>query len=358
MRVTRRVIPAFLAVAVVVLGLPIGPRQVRADTTAQLEAERAALLQRLAAISSQESAATNALTTAEASFDQATTALNASRDQLAALNTELSTLNGDINTDKAQESAARSALSTLARATYESVSGNTVMTAVLNAKDFSAAMDSISGASSVTTQIRGLQTTLSHDQADLLSKQSAAQADFAQASSLESELSAQSNQLLAIVYERNQIVAQLNGPARTLAAEIDEIDMQLGGSTIPGGSCSDDFAYGDCTWYVATRRCIPWGGNANAWYYNASRLGYEEGSVPEVGAVAVWYQGQGGANAYYGHVAYVEAVGPNVGVGSVSVVPAGDFEISEMNWDAWDSVDYRVLPDDATYFQGFIYGPG
>jgi peptidoglycan hydrolase CwlO-like protein len=182
------VIPAFLAVAVVVLGLPIGPRQVRADTTAQLEAERAALLQQLAAISSQESAATNALTTAEASFDQATTALNASRDQLAALNTELSTLNGDINTDKAQESAARSALSTLARATYESVSGNTVMTAVLNAKDFSAAMDSISGASSVTTQIRGLQTTLSHDQADLLSKQSAAQADFAQASSLESEL--------------------------------------------------------------------------------------------------------------------------------------------------------------------------
>jgi surface antigen len=133
--------------------------------------------------------------------------------------------------------------------------------------------------------------------------------------------------------------------------------MQLGGSTIPGGACSDDFAYGDCTWYVATRRCIPWGGNANAWYYNASRLGYEEGSVPEVGAVAVWYQGQGGANAYYGHVAYVEAVGPNVGVGSVAVVPAGDFEISEMNWDAWDTVDYRVLPDDASYFQGFIYGP-
>ena len=38
-------------------------------------------------------------------------------------------------------------------------------------------------------------------------------------------------------------------------------------------------------------------------------------------------------------------------------IPAGDFEISEMNWDAWDSVDYRVLPDDANYFQGFIYGP-
>ena len=29
-----------------------------------------------------------------------------------------------------------------------------------------------------------------------------------------------------------------------------------------------------------------------------------------------------------------------------------------MNWDGWDRVDYRVLPDDASYFQGFIYGPG
>jgi surface antigen len=123
-------------------------------------------------------------------------------------------------------------------------------------------------------------------------------------------------------------------------------------------SCSDSFAYGDCTWYVATRRCIPWGGNANAWYYNASKMGYAEGSVPEVGAVAIWDQGEGGANAWYGHVAYVEVVGPNLGVGGVAVVPAGDFEISEMNWGGWDQVDHRVLPDNATYFQGFIYGPG
>jgi len=86
---------------------------------------------------------------------------------------------------------------------------------------------------------------------------------------------------------------------------------------------------------VATRRCIPWGGNANAWYYNASKMGYAEGSVPEVGAVAIWDQGEGGANAWYGHVAYVEVVGPNLGVGGVAVVPAGDFEISEMNWGGW-----------------------
>lgn len=349
-----------MAALVVGFGLSAGGAPVRADTTAQLEAERAQLLQELAAISSQQSAATGALTNAENSFNQATAALNADRAQLATLNSELSTLQGDITADQAQAASARSALATLTRATYESVSGDTMMTAVLNAKDFAAAMDSLSGATSVTAQIQGLETTLSKDQADLVTKQNQLQSDFAQATSLEDQLSTQSNQLLTIVYARDQVLEQFSGPAEQLAEQIDEIDNELGGSAaVPSTtSCSDTFAYGDCTWYVATQRCIPWGGNANAWYYNASKMGYEEGAVPEVGAVAVWNQGQGGANAWYGHVAFVEAVGPGLGVGTVAVVPAGDFEISEMNWDGWDQVDYRVLPDSATYFQGFIYGPG
>ena len=349
-----------MAVLVVGLGVFAGAAPVRADTTAQLEAERAQLLQQLAAISSKQSAATGALNNAEGSFNQATAALNTDRAQLATLNSQLATLNGAISADQAQAASARNALATLTRATYESVSGDTVMTAVLNAKDFSAAMDSLSGASSVTAQIQGLETTLSRDQADLLTKQNQLQADFAQASALEDQLSTQSNHLLTIVYARDQVLAQFSGPAAQLAQQIDEIDNELGGTAaVPSTtSCSDSFAYGDCTWYVATQRCIPWGGNANAWYYNASRLGYNEGAVPEVGAVAVWDQGQGGANAWYGHVAFVEAVGPSLGVGSVAAVPAGDFEISEMNWGNWDQVDYRVLPDSAGYFQGFIYGSG
>jgi surface antigen len=349
-----------MTVMVVGLGVPTGATPVRADTPSQLEAERAQLLQELAAASSEQSAATAALNNAEDSFNQATSALNTARAQLATLNSELATLNGDITADQTQEAAARNALSTLTRATYESVSGDTVMTAVLNATDFTAAMDSLSGASSITAQIRGLETTLGHDQADLLTKQGQLQNDFAQATALEGQLSTQSSQLLSIVYARDQVLEQFTGPAQQLAEQIDEIDNELGGTAaVPSStSCSDSFAYGDCTWYVATRRCIPWGGNANAWYYNASKMGYQEGSVPEVGAVAVWDQGQGGANAWYGHVAYVEVVGPDLGVGSIPVVPAGDFEISEMNWGDWDQVDYRLLPDTATYFQGFIYGPG
>lgn len=360
LRAIRRVVPAVMAALVVGLSLPAGATPVRADTTAQLQAERAQLLQQLAAISSQQGSATGALNNAEDSFNAATAALNSERAQLAMLNSELATLQGQITADQAQEAAARSALSTLTRATYESVSGDTVMTAVLNAKDFTAAMDSLSGASTITAQIQGLETTLGHDQADLLTKQGQLQSDFAQASALEGQLSSQSNQLLTIVYQRDQVLEQFSGPAEQLAAQIAEIDNELGGAAaVPSStSCSDSFAYGDCTWYVATRRCIPWGGNANAWYYNAARMGYQEGSVPEVGAVAIWDQGQGGANAWYGHVAYVEVVGPDLGVGSISVVPAGDFEISEMNWGGWDQVDYRLLPDNASYFQGFIYGPG
>ncbi len=360
MRAIRRALPAVLAILVVGLVLPGGATPVRADTPSQLEAERAQLLQELEDLSSQQSAATDALNNAEDSFNQATQALNTDRAQLATLNAELATLNGDIQADQAQEASARSALATLTRATYESVSGDTVMTAVLNAKDFTAAMDSLSGASSVTAQIQGLETTLTTDQNDLLTKQSQVQNDFAQASALEDQLSDQSNQLLTIVYARDQVLEQFSGPAEALAEQIAEIDNELGGTAaVPSStSCSDSFAYGDCTWYVASRRCIPWGGNANAWYYNASKMGYLEGSVPEVGAVAVWDQGQGGANAWYGHVAYVEVVGPDLGVGSIPVVPAGDFEISEMNWGDWDQVDYRLLPDTATYFQGFIYGPG
>jgi surface antigen len=353
------VLPAFLAIVVVAIGLPISATPVRADTTAQLEAKRAELLQQLAAITSQQSDATGALNSAEATYGQAAAALNTARSQLDALNAQLSSLAAGISTDQTQESAARNALATLTRATYESVSGDTVMTAVLSAKDFTAAMDSISGASSITTQIEGLEDTLTHDQADLATKQGQLQTDFAQASALENQLSVQSNQLLAIVASRDQIVEQFSGTARQLAVEIDEIDMELGGSTsVPSsGTCSNTFAYGDCTWYVATRRCIPWGGNADAWYYNAAKMGYQESSAPKVGAVAVWRAGGGGAS-WLGHVAYVEAVGPNVGVGSISVVPDGDFEISEMNWNSWDRVDYRLIPDGAGYMQGFIYGPG
>jgi surface antigen len=92
------------------------------------------------------------------------------------------------------------------------------------------------------------------------------------------------------------------------------------------GSIGNSYAFGYCTWYVATKRSIPgWWGNAIDWYSNAQISGYSVGTVPRVGAIA--WSGAG----YYGHVAYVEAVnGDNV-------------TVSEMNWDGgWDRVDFRT----------------
>ncbi len=111
-------------------------------------------------------------------------------------------------------------------------------------------------------------------------------------------------------------------PAAAPAASSSVIDSPI--RVVAGGGSS--YAFGYCTWYVATRRAIPSGwGNANQWYSSAQMSGYSVGLVPRVGAIA--WTGAG----YYGHVAYVEAVnGSNV-------------TVSEMNWNGgWDRVDFRT----------------
>ena len=104
-----------------------------------------------------------------------------------------------------------------------------------------------------------------------------------------------------------------------------------------GGSKSNGYSYGYCTYYVATRRAIPstWG-NASSWSYNAAVSGYGVGTIPRAGAVA-WENGN--------HVAYVERVN---GDGTVTV--------SEMNfWSnggGWNRVSTRTTS--ASHFK-YIY---
>lgn len=92
---------------------------------------------------------------------------------------------------------------------------------------------------------------------------------------------------------------------------------------------ANGYAYGYCTWYVASRRGIPtnWG-NASSWYYNAQRSGFGVGGSPQAGAVA-WEKGVWGA----GHVAYVEGVS------------GGSVTVSEMNYNGgWNRVSRRTVP--------------
>ena len=199
-----------------------------------------------------------------------------------------------------------------------------------------------------------LQAGLRDKERAILDEQAAIRADVASSTSAETRFAQDSDAFLVLVEQRNLALRGATAPARRLVAEIATIDEQIAAQSAPPrasttASCGDHFAYGQCTWYVASRRCIPWAGNARDWYANAARSGYREGHSPAVGAVVAFWPGGDGASAI-GHVGYVEAVGPASGI------PAGEFRLSEMNFNGWNRVDERILRSNSSGIQGFIYG--
>lgn len=100
-------------------------------------------------------------------------------------------------------------------------------------------------------------------------------------------------------------------------------------------TAGNDYAFGNCTWYVANRREVPpTMGDARSWLYSAQRIGMETGPTPQVGAVAWYYPGN-----TLGHVAYVEEVYSN-----------GTILISEMNYIGFNMVSTRVVSPENWYF--------
>src|SRR5215471_1229233 len=114
---------------------------------------------------------------------------------------------------------------------------------------------------------------------------------------------------------------QLNGKVQDLQGQIDKLTNQLaaanagvgGGSVartmtgvqVPVAASGNHFPWGWCTWYVASRRYVPWNGNAGTWLWGARAFGFPTGSTPRVGAIMVT------AESIWGHVAYVESVASN-----------------------------------------------
>jgi hypothetical protein len=117
------------------------------------------------------------------------------------------------------------------------------------------------------------------------------------------------------------------------------------GDGIPGvpsaAPLADNFPYGQCTYYIATKRAVSWGGNAVEWWWSA-RGHRPEGQVPVQGAIVVFNIG------WVGHVAYVEHVNLD-----------GTFVVSEMNYRAggagWGRIDYRIISASDPSILGFIY---
>ena len=100
------------------------------------------------------------------------------------------------------------------------------------------------------------------------------------------------------------------------------------------------FPVGWCTYYVATWRNVTWRGDAGWWYDNARAQGYAVGSTPKVGAIMVTWE------SYLGHVAYVESVNAD-----------GSWTVSEMNYVAFDVIDWRTIHPGqlGSRLVGFIY---
>jgi surface antigen len=107
----------------------------------------------------------------------------------------------------------------------------------------------------------------------------------------------------------------------------------------------NNFYYGQCTWWVAQKRYVPWHGNAWAWWWHARRYGFREGRKPRAGAIMVMGRSW---STPYGHVAYVLRVNHD-----------GSFLISEMNWwgvrgGGWNRIDHRRIKSMRGVL-GFIY---
>lgn len=171
---------------------------------------------------------------------------------------------------------------------------------------------------------------------------------------------AQAEALAATTAQRDQLQAKDLGLEQALADEQaknadlqtknDQLQSQLvaqltfslgrgGGPTVVGSSTTlnNKFAPGQCTWFVASKRYVPWNGDAWMWWQNAAALGFPEGSTPRVGSIMVtWESG-------FGHVAYVESV-----IGSI-------WTVSEMNYVAPYVIDRRTLTFGMVPLVGFIY---
>jgi surface antigen len=125
-----------------------------------------------------------------------------------------------------------------------------------------------------------------------------------------------------IIPDGQKPVEFIPAKARTYASYTPE---ELG----PYGDTSHGFPWGQCTWYVAQKRYIPWNGDAKTWLAKASKYGFEIGTEPKVGAIVSTTE------SVYGHVAYVEAVTDNTITVSEMSLGRGIKRTRILNQDEW-----------------------
>ena len=109
------------------------------------------------------------------------------------------------------------------------------------------------------------------------------------------------------------------------------------------GKKSHKFPWGQCTWYVAQKRYVPWRGHAKDWLTNARRAGFTISNTPAVGTILVITAPNSWAGRRYGHVAYVEEV------------TSTHITFSEMNYVGLGKLSYRTIKINDWRIVGYIY---
>lgn len=289
------------------------------------------------------------------------------QDQLALANANVALARTTARLDgvRADLAADRERLAALVLTTYETTSSNTALIALVNSKDLAQTLDTLVSYAQMTDSMATLVQRVRDEAVRLTRLQSEQQAEQEQDQREVDAVQAQRAQATQDEAMYQQEAARLTGPAAQLTQQLQGVLAQLAVAdgqqitavTIDGSAAGttdgalppfafgprlDDFAWGQCTWYVASLVEVTWGGDAWEWISAAAAQGKPEGVVPKPGSIVVWSPGGGGSSSI-GHVAYVE-----------TVVSPTSFIIDEANWEGLGVVDKRLISS-LDGVEGFIY---
>ena len=267
---------------------------------------------------------------AQLTADQAK--LNDLNDQVERAQGDLDAIGRKLNDDRQREASLSKQLAMMGKLEYEQPAFR--LTSILEAASLEQLFSNIAQARLVANKERNLlgkARDLRHQDEQAHEQMTARLGDVQAARDAAAQVAARA---LAL---RNSVQ---DAAARALAGAV---NAQANATSIVrftgSGPFPNHFTFGYCTWYVATKRYVPWFGNAIDWWANARSYGYPEGQTPQVGSIMVTRE------SGLGHVAYVESVSGST------------FTVSEMNFTAWDVVDRRTIQlGGRVPIMGFIYG--
>lgn len=253
-------------------------------------------------------------------------------DQLDHLQGRVDSLDRQIGEDQVKQTALSQEMQAVARVEYERPALS--LSNILQAGNLDQLLSGLAQARLVANK-RAMLYTQARDlhARDQAARQQAAQqlSQITKARSEAAQMVNQTQQMMANARGAEQQQAQaLNQYAQAAAATS---PMPGSGATVP-----NRFVAGQCTWYVAKLRNIPWMGNAIEWWPNARAAGFAEGQTPQVGAIMVT------SESGYGHVALVTAVN------------GSSWTVTEMNYNGPFVTDSRTISPGQTPVVGFIYG--